>query len=122
MGSLASALEQAARKHGAEIRLNAPVSKILSERGKVQGVVLGDGEELRAALIVSAIHPVATLRNLVAPGEVDTHLSMSLKHVRSKGDAANPPWAGDGFAAAMRPPARCLLNGVPFPDWPPAYR
>jgi phytoene dehydrogenase-like protein len=88
MGSLAAALEQAARKHGAEIRLNAPVSKILSDRGKVQGVVLGDGEELRAALVVSAIHPVATLRNLVAPGEVDTHLSMSLKHVRTKGDAA----------------------------------
>jgi len=88
MGSLASALEQAARKHGADIRLNAPVARILSDRGKVEGVVLADGEELRAALVVSAIHPVATLRNLVAPGEVDTHLSMSLKHVRSKGDAA----------------------------------
>ncbi|MGV3552204.1 phytoene desaturase family protein [Rhizobium sp.] len=88
MGSLAQALEQAARKHGVEIRLETPVSRILSERGKVQGVVLAGGEELRAALVVSAIHPVATLRNLVAPGEVDTHLSMSLKHVRSKGDAA----------------------------------
>ena len=88
MGSLASALEQAARKHGADIRLNAPVAKILSDRGRVEGVVLADGEELRAVLVVSAIHPVATLRNLVAPGEVDTHLSTSLKHVRSKGDAA----------------------------------
>jgi phytoene dehydrogenase-like protein len=88
MGTLASVLEQAARQHGADIHLNAPVARILSDRGRVEGVVLADGEELRAALVVSAIHPVATLRNLVAPGEVDTHLSMSLKHVRSKGDAA----------------------------------
>ena len=88
MGALGQALEQAARGHGAEIRLDAPVSRILSERGKVEGVVLAGGEELRAGLVVSAIHPVATLRDLVAPGEIDTHLSMSLKHVRSKGDAA----------------------------------
>lgn len=88
MGSLAQALEQAARRHGAEIRVNAPVSRILSDRGKVHGVALADGEELHSVLVVSAIHPVATLRNLVARGEVDTHLSTSLKHVRSKGDAA----------------------------------
>lgn len=88
MGSLAAALEQAARGHGAEIRVGASVSRILSDRGKVQGVVLTGGEEIRTDLIVSAIHPVATLRNLVAPGEIDTHLSMNLKHVRSKGDAA----------------------------------
>lgn len=88
MGSLALALEQAALGHGVEIRVNAPVSRILSDRGKVQGVVVAGGEEIRADLIVSAIHPVSTLRNLVAPGEIDTHLSMSLKHVRSKGDAA----------------------------------
>lgn len=88
MGSLASTLEQAAVKHGAEIRLNTPVARILSGHSKVEGVVLSGGEELRAGLVVSAIHPVATLRNLVGPGEIDTHLSMSLKHIRSKGDAA----------------------------------
>ncbi|MCB1444959.1 MAG: NAD(P)/FAD-dependent oxidoreductase [Rhizobiaceae bacterium] len=88
MGSLAAALERAARARGAEIRVDAPVSRILSDRGRVLGVTLAGGEEIKAGLIVSAIHPVATLRNLVAPGEIDTHLSMSLKHVRSKGDAA----------------------------------
>lgn len=88
MGSLGQALEQAALKHGAEIRLDSPVTRILSDRGKVRGIVLASGEELHAALVVSAIHPAATLRNFVAPGEVDTHLSKSLKHMRSKGDAA----------------------------------
>lgn len=88
MSSVVAALEKAAKRHGVEIRLNTPVTRILSDRGKATGVVLASGEELGASLIVSAIHPVTTLRNLVAPGEIDTHLAMSLKHVRSKGDTA----------------------------------
>jgi phytoene dehydrogenase-like protein len=88
VGAVAKALEKAAAGAGAEIRLNAPVAKILSERGRASGVVLGDGEEIQAKTIVSAIHPVTTLRSLAAPGEIDTQLSMSLKHIRSKGDAA----------------------------------
>ena len=88
MGSVVVALEQAAKRHGVEIRLDAPVAKIVSDKGRASGVVLASGEEIGAKVIVSAIHPVTTLRNLLAPGEIDTHLSMSLKHVRSKGDTA----------------------------------
>lgn len=88
MKAVAQALEQAAVKSGAQVRLNAPVMKILSERGRVTGVVLDDGEQISAPVIISAIHPVTTLRRLTAPGEIDTHLSTSLKHVRTKGDAA----------------------------------
>jgi phytoene dehydrogenase-like protein len=88
MGAIASALEAAAVKAGAQIRLNTPVARIVSDRGRASGVVLGNGEQIDAHVIVSAIHPVTTLRTLVAPGEIDTHLSTSLKHVRSKGDAA----------------------------------
>ncbi|MDB5522928.1 MAG: phytoene dehydrogenase [Rhizobium sp.] len=88
MGTVVSALEKAAVKAGAQIRLNAAVARIVSECGKASGVVLASGEEISATVIVSAIHPVTTLRHLTAPGEIDTHLSMSLKHVRTKGDAA----------------------------------
>jgi phytoene dehydrogenase-like protein len=88
MNSVVTALEQAAKRHGVEIRLNAPVAKIVSDKGKATGVVLASGEEIGAKTIVSAIHPVTTLRNLVTPGEIDTQLSMSLKHIRSKGDTA----------------------------------
>jgi phytoene dehydrogenase-like protein len=88
MGAVASALEQAAVKAGAQIRLNAAVARIISERGMATGVVLASGEQIDASVIVSAIHPVTTLRKLAAPGEIDTHLSMSLKHVRTGGDTA----------------------------------
>lgn len=88
MASVVVALEQAAKRHGVDVRLNAPVAKIVSAKGKATGVVLASGEEISAKVIVSAIHPVTTLRNLVAPGEIDTALAMSLKHIRSKGDTA----------------------------------
>jgi phytoene dehydrogenase-like protein len=88
MAAVARTLEQAAVRAGAEIRLNAPVARIVSDRGQATGVMLANGEEISARAIVSAIHPAMTLRKLTAPGEIDTHLSTGMKHVRSKGDAA----------------------------------
>lgn len=88
MAAVATALQQAAVKAGAEIRLNAPVARIVSARGRASGVILASGEQIDTNMIVSAIHPATTLRRLVAPGEIDTGLSMRLKNVRSKGDAA----------------------------------
>jgi len=88
MSAVATALEKAAIGAGTEIRLNAPVARIVSVQGRATGVILANGEQIDADVIVSAIHPVTTLRRLVAPGEIDTELSMRFKHVRSKGDAA----------------------------------
>lgn len=88
MQAVTALIEQAAVTAGAEIRLNTPVAKILSDRGRAQGVMLASGEEIAAPLIVSAIHPVTTLRQLTVPGEIDAGLSTSLKHVRTKGDVA----------------------------------
>ena len=57
MGAVSSAIELAAREHGAEIRLNAPVARVLIEDGRAVGVVLENGEEIRAKLVVSTLHP-----------------------------------------------------------------
>ena len=57
MGGVSSAIELAAREHGAEVRLNARVARILVENGKAAGVVLENGDEIRARVIVSTLHP-----------------------------------------------------------------
>ena len=41
------------REAGGTVRLNAPVSKIMLEKGKARGVVLEDGEEIRSGTVVS---------------------------------------------------------------------
>ena len=60
MGAVSDAIASSARSYGAEIRTGARVAKILVEDGAATGVVLDDGEELRATLVVTAIHPKIT--------------------------------------------------------------
>jgi len=60
MGAVAKACEESARFFGAEVRVNAPVKKITTNGGRVTGVVLDDGSELSAPLVVTAVHPKIT--------------------------------------------------------------
>ncbi len=57
MGAVSSAIERAAREHGAEVRLNSKVARVLVEEGQARGVVLENGDEIRAQVIVSTVHP-----------------------------------------------------------------
>jgi phytoene dehydrogenase-like protein len=60
MGAVAKACEESAKFFGAEVRVNAPVKKITTAGGRVTGVVLADGSELSAPLVVTAVHPKIT--------------------------------------------------------------
>ncbi|HEX8927510.1 MAG TPA: NAD(P)/FAD-dependent oxidoreductase, partial [Actinomycetota bacterium] len=65
MGGVSGALAAAAASFGAEIRTDAPVRRITTSNGAVTGVVLEGGEELRANVVVAAVHPkIAFLRLL----------------------------------------------------------
>ncbi len=88
MGSVARALQQAATRLGVTIRTDCPVSEILTENDAAVGVKTASGETIMAKVIVSAIHPVTTLKGLLQPGLIDTGLARCLTHVRTKGDAA----------------------------------
>ncbi len=65
MGGISDALASAARAHGAEIRVNAAVAKILTRGGRVEGVALEDGTELRARRVPPGAHLRGTIH--VAP-------------------------------------------------------
>ena len=69
MGAVSNAIELAARSHGAEIRINAPVERILIEGGKAVGVALASGEEIRAKVVVSTLHPRTAFLEQVGPAE-----------------------------------------------------
>lgn len=64
------------RRHGGEIILRTEVSRILIEDGKVLGVRLADGRELRADIVVSNADPGVTWGKLVAP----EHIGWKLRH------------------------------------------
>jgi flavin-dependent dehydrogenase len=62
---LDAALVDTARQAGVEVREGARVVDLLRERGRVAGVRLGDGEELRAPLVVGADGRRSTVAQLV---------------------------------------------------------
>src|SRR5688500_2508582 len=65
MGSITKAMAAAARGFGAEIRVGAPVERILVNGGRTTGVVLSSGEELVASTVLSNADPKRTFLDLV---------------------------------------------------------
>ena len=57
MGAVSAAIASAAREFGAEIRTSARVERLMVRDGMVEGAVLASGEELRAPLVVTSLHP-----------------------------------------------------------------
>src|SRR5438034_3851285 len=47
-GAISNAVASAAREAGAELRAEAPVSKVIIQNGQAEGVVLENGDEIRA--------------------------------------------------------------------------
>lgn len=60
MGAISDAIRASAESRGVEVRLNAPVERILVKDGRAGGVALRSGEELTARTIVAATHPKIT--------------------------------------------------------------
>lgn len=63
-------LADAARQHGAQVRLNAEVTEILKEGGRVKGVRLADGEEVHAPIVINVAGPGSAIVNKMA-GVID---------------------------------------------------
>ncbi|MEX0755443.1 MAG: NAD(P)/FAD-dependent oxidoreductase [Actinomycetota bacterium] len=65
MGGVSQALQRSAQHFGAEIRVRTPVERMLVESGKIRGVVSDSGEEFRANVVITAVHPkIAFLQHL----------------------------------------------------------
>ena len=60
MGAVSRALRDAAIANGAIVRTDASVARIDVRNGRVRGVTLESGEELRADVVVAATHPKIT--------------------------------------------------------------
>lgn len=88
MGAVMAMMQRSAVRRGVTIRTEAAVARILIEKGRAVGVVLANGEELRARTILSAINPRTTFVDLVGPRELDTGFLRKILNVRMKGNVA----------------------------------
>lgn len=76
------------RRPGIEVRRNAEVAQIQVSGGRVVGVVLRGGEEISAALVVSAEHPRRALLDQLDTKWLDPALVRALRNIRARGVVA----------------------------------
>lgn len=73
---------------GIEIRRGVAVSGIAVREGRAHGVVLTDGEEVAATLVLSGADPRRTLLGLLDPGWLEPEFIRAVRNVRARGVVA----------------------------------
>ena len=85
MGGISDALARSAEAAGATIRTDAGVSSIDVRDGRATGVTLDSGEELRAPLVVSGVHPRTTVLDLAGAEHFPDEVVRDMRRYRSRG-------------------------------------
>lgn len=88
MGRLSQALASAAVEHEAELRCNAGVARVLLEDGRAAGVVLENGEQIRARMVLSSADPRHTFFDLVGAYHLEVRIVREVKSIRLRGSLA----------------------------------
>jgi phytoene dehydrogenase-like protein len=84
MGAVADAIAAAACGFGAEIKLNSPVNKVLISDGRAAGVVLDNGDEIKAGTIVSTLHPRTAFLDQVGADNLPADFVSDIKHWKTR--------------------------------------
>ena len=88
MGSITQAIAAAATKFGAEIRTSAPVAQIDTRHGKVHGVILEDGTELRSRMVLSNADPKHTFLKMISASELPSEFLHAVRGIKMDGPCA----------------------------------
>lgn len=114
MGSLTQAIANSAKASGAEILCGAEVSKIIMQNGQATAVELANGDEISAAVIVSAINMRSTFLNLVDPYYLDRSFIQHVQNIKYRGTSARVHFVLDelpSFTAVSESDAQKYLSG-----------
>jgi phytoene dehydrogenase-like protein len=85
MGAVSEAIAASARAKGVEIRVNAPVARVLVRNGRARGVVLESGEEIAAGTVASNLDPKLTFLRLLDAKDLDPEFVRAIQNFRIEG-------------------------------------
>lgn len=88
MGSITQALAASGKKLGVGIRTSAPVARIHVCNGRVGSVVLEDGTELRARIVLSNADPKRTFLGLLDSKELPEDFLSAVRGIKMAGPCA----------------------------------
>jgi len=112
VGGLLDALVSAAAEHGAELRPESQVSRVLVEGRRACGVELANGERISAGLVVSSADPKTSFFKLLGARHLDVQFTHRINRLRTDGFVAKLHLALDGlpaFTGLDQPGGRMIL-------------
>jgi phytoene dehydrogenase-like protein len=84
MGGVSDAIRRSAEHFGAEIRTDARVERIVVRNGRAVGVVLADGQELRAPVVVTTVHPKIGFLDLIDREELPSDFVRDIERWKTR--------------------------------------
>lgn len=94
-GGVSNAIASAARAHGADIRTEAPIERILVNDGVACGVVLQGGEEIHARTIVSSLDPNRTFLRMLPAETLSPEFREGIRGYKLRGSSGKVNLAVD---------------------------
>ena len=94
-GGVSNAIGESARAFGAEIRLEAPVARIIVKGGRAVGVALEDGEEIHARAVLSSVDSRLTYLGLIESGTLDPEFEEEVRRFKFRGSSGKVNMAVD---------------------------
>ncbi|HZD57856.1 MAG TPA: NAD(P)/FAD-dependent oxidoreductase, partial [Anaerolineales bacterium] len=107
-GGIAQAIARAAQSFGAELRTQSPVSQVIVRGQKAAGVVLENGDEIDADVVVSSLDPKQTFLNLVDSDLLPERLVESIRKYNIRGSSGKV-----NLALAAAPDFACMPGDGP---------
>jgi phytoene dehydrogenase-like protein len=102
-GAISNAIAEAAREAGAEIRTQAPVARIIVKNNRAQGVVLSNGDEVRADIVSSGVDPRNTFIRFIEEGQLPDEFLEDVRRYKFRGSSGKVNMALDAL-----PDFKCL--------------
>jgi len=103
MGRITELMAQEARSRGVQIELEAPVGQLLAENGRMRGVLLQDGREVRARAVAAGVDPKLLYLKLLKPQDLPADFLQSIRTYRCGSGAMRI-----NVALSELPDFRCL--------------
>jgi phytoene dehydrogenase-like protein len=96
-GAISNAIASAAREAGVEIRTEAPVARISVRAGKADGVVLANGDDLQAGLVLSSVDPNLTFLRFIERKELPDDFVEEVQRYKYRGSSGKVNLALDAL-------------------------
>jgi phytoene dehydrogenase-like protein len=105
-GGISEAIASAALSHGAEVRTEAAVERVLVKDRRATGVVLASGEEIEAGVVMSSLDSRWTFLKLLEPGVLDPAFEDEVRRYKYRGSSGKVNLALDGLPELACKPGR----------------